>query len=139
MTGMMQMSGPKAFIDTNILIYLLSADAQKADRAEGILRAGGLISVQVLNEFTNVARRKLKLPWREVHDFSLLIRSLCPVEPLTLDTYHKGCLLAERYGLSVYDAMIAASALIGGCDILYSEDLQDGLLIDGQLSVRNPF
>ena len=104
-----------------------------------MLREGGLISVQVLNELTNVARLKLHLSWTEVDEFSLLIRSLCPVEPLTLDTYSNGCRLAKRYRLSVYDAMIAASALIGGCIILYSEDMQDGLLIDGQLSVCNPF
>ncbi len=133
------MSESKAFIDTNVLIYLLSADSHKADRAEGIVREGGLISVQVLNELINVARRKLHLSWTEVDEFSLLIRSLCPVEPLTLDTYSNGCLLAKRYRLSVYDAMIAASALIGGCITLYSEDMQDGLLIDGQLSVCNPF
>ncbi len=139
MTGMTQMSGSKAFIDTNVLIYLLSADSHKADRAEGIVREGGLISVQVLNELTNVARLKRHLSWTEVDEFSLLIRSLCPVEPLTLDTYSNGCRLAKRYRLSVYDAMIAASALIGGCIILYSEDMQDGLLIDGQLSVCNPF
>ena len=133
------MPGPKAFIDANILLYLLSADSHKADQAEAIVRKGGLISVQVLNELANVAHRKLAMSWREINEFSSLIRSLCPVEPLTMDTHDKGCRVAERYKLSVYDAMIAAAALIGGCEVLYSEDMQDGLLIDRQLAVCNPF
>ncbi len=60
------MPASKAFIDTNILLYLLSADADRADRAEVIVRNGGMISVQVLNEMANVARRKLAMPWREI-------------------------------------------------------------------------
>ena len=120
----------KAFIDTNILLYLLSADADKADRAELIVRKGGLISVQVLNEMANVARRKLAMPWREINELLALIRSVCSVEPLTIETHDRGRRVAERYKLSVYDAMIVAAALIAGCETLHSEDMQDGLLID---------
>ena len=129
----------KAFIDTNILLYLLSADADKADRAELIVRKGGLISVQVLNEMANVARRKLAMPWREINELLALIRSVCSVEPLTIETHDRGRRVAERYKLSVYDAMIVAAALIAGCETLHSEDMQDGLLIDNQLRIRNPF
>jgi predicted nucleic acid-binding protein len=133
------MPEPKAFIDTNVLLYLLSADSDKADRAEAILRTGGLISVQVLNEIANVARRKLAMPWPDINEFLALIRSLCPAEPLTLETHDRGRRVAERYGLSVYDAMIVSAALITGCDVLYSEDMQHGLLIDRQLHIHNPF
>ena len=133
------MPDPKAFIDTNILLYLLSADTDKADCAETILRAGGLISVQVLNEMANVARRKLAMSWMDINEVLTLIRSICPTEPLTVETHDRGRLVAERYGLSVYDAMIVAAALLGGCETLYSEDMQDGLLIDNQLRIRNPF
>jgi predicted nucleic acid-binding protein len=136
---MMQMPEPKAFIDSNILIYLLSADAGKADLAEKVIRKGGLISVHVLNEIADVAWRKLGMSWEEINEVLSLIRMLCPAEPLTIEIHDKGLFLAERYGLSVYDAMIAAAALIGGCDTLYSEDLQDGLLIDNQLRICNPF
>ena len=129
----------KAFIDTNILLYLLSADADKADRAEFIVRNGGLISVQVLNEMANVARRKLAMPWREINDVLALLRSLCPVEPLTIETHDRGRRVAERYRLGVYDSMIVAAALLAGCETLHSEDMQDGLLIDNQLRIRNPF
>ena len=129
----------KAFIDTNILLYLLSEDANKADCAEEILRAGGIISVQVLNEMANVAHRKLTMSWIEINELLSLIRSLCSIEPLTSETHDRGKLVAERYMLSVYDAMIVAAALIGGCETLYSEDMQDGLLIDNQLRICNPF
>lgn len=68
-----------------------------------------------------------------------LIRSVCSVVPLTIETHDRGRGIAERYGMSVYDAMIAAAALLGECKILYSEDMQDGLLIDQQLRICNPF
>jgi len=129
----------KIFIDTNILIYLLSSDNDKADRAERIVRAGALISVQVLTELTNVARRKLAMSWMEINELLGLIRSFCPTVPLTVETHDRGRFIAERYNLSVYDAMIVAAALLGGCETLYSEDLQHGLLIDHQLGICNPF
>jgi len=133
------MPDPKVFIDTNILLYLLSADHDKADRAELIVQAGGLISVQVLNEMANIAFRKLAMSWREINEVLSLIRLLCPTVPLTIETHDRGRLVAERYGLSVYDAMIVAAALLGGCETLYSEDMQNGLLIDQQLRICNPF
>lgn len=129
----------KAFIDSNVLLYLLSADANKAGKAEMVMQKGGLISVQVLNEIANVALRKLGMSWEEIHEVLSLIRMLCPTEPLTVETHSKGLFLAERYGLGVYDAMIVAAALIGECDILYSDDMQDGMLIDNQLRICNPF
>lgn len=133
------MPEPKAFIDSNVLIYLFSADTGKADLAEKVIGKGGLISVQVLNEIANVAWRKLGMSWEEINEVLSLIRMLCPAEALTIEVHDKGLFLAERYGLSVYDAMIVAAALIGGCDTLYSGDMQDGLLIDNQLRIRNPF
>ena len=133
------MQDPKAFIDSNVLLYLFSADDNKAERAEMVMQKGGLISVQVLNEIANVTLRRLGMSWEEIHEVLSLIRMLCPAEPLTVETHSKGLFLAERYGLGVYDAMIVAAALIGGCDTLYSEDMQDGMLIDNQLRICNPF
>jgi predicted nucleic acid-binding protein len=129
----------EAFIDSNVALYLLSADAAKADRAEAVIAAGASISVQVLNEVTSVARRKLGMSWSEIDEVLAGLRAVCPVEPLTAQTHDAGRRLAERYGLSVYDAMIAAAALLAGCKRLYSEDMQHGLLIDRQLRVCNPF
>jgi predicted nucleic acid-binding protein len=136
---MKPMSVPDAFIDTNVLLYVLSADRRKADCAEAILRAGGRISVQVLNEFANVARRKLAMSWTEVDEVLALIRSICPLEPMTVETHDRGCFIAKRHGLAVYDAMIVAAALLSGCKTLYSEDMQDGLVVERQLRISNPF
>ena len=133
------MPANKSFIDTNVLIYLLSADSAKADRAEEVILKGGIISVQVLNELTNLALRKLGMPWPEINDVLSLIRCVCPVEPLTVETHDCGIHVAERYKLGVYDSMIVAAALISGCKTLYSEDMHDGLLIDDQVHVCNPF
>ena len=133
------MAAAKVFIDSNVLLYLLSTDAKKADAAEEVLRAGGIISVQVLNEITNVTLKKLGMPWPDINQFLALLRSLCTVEPLTVETHDRGRAVAERYGLSVYHSMIVAAALIAGCTDLFSEDMQDGLLVDKRLRVVNPF
>lgn len=129
----------KSFVDTNVLLYLLSQDTAKAVQAEALLSQGVTISVQVLNEISQVLRRKAKLPWPEIHTFLGLIRSLCTVESVNIDTHLLGLQLAERYQLSIYDAMIVASALLAQSTLLYSEDMQHGLLVEGQLRIHNPF
>lgn len=133
------MPGTDSFFDTNVLLYLLSGDAAKADRAEAVLARGGILSVQVLNEFASVAARKLGLSYPEIREVLELVRAVCTVEPITLETHDLGLQIAERYGFSLYDALIVAAALLAGCATLYSEDLQDGQTIDGRLVVRNPF
>jgi predicted nucleic acid-binding protein len=130
---------PVSFFDTNVLVYIASGDAAKADRTEQAIAAGGAISVQVLNELTNVARRKMRLSWAETYAFLNLVRGLLTVHPLTVETHEAGLGLAERYGLSTYDAMIAASALHAGCDTLWSEDMQHGMALDEGLRIVNPF
>ena len=129
----------KAFLDTNILLYLLSADPIKAGKAEDIVANGGIISVQVLNEFASVASRKLQMPFEEIQEILSQIRTICMVEPVTVDTHDRGMLVAAQYSLSIYDAMIIAAALLAGCTILYSEDMHRGQIIDNQLIIRNPF
>jgi predicted nucleic acid-binding protein len=130
---------PGSFFDTNILIYLASDDPAKADRAEAIVREGGAISVQVLNEVANVARRKMHLTWQETRGFLSSLHDLLTVHPITIDTHELGLALAERHHLGIYDALIAASALLAECDRLWSEDMQDGMAIDKRLRVVNPF
>lgn len=133
------MKAAERFFDTNVLLYLLSADQDKADRAEAALAAGGSVSVQVLNEFASVASRKLGMPIPEIREALAAIRAVCRVEPVSEDTHDLGLKVAERYGLSVYDSMIVASALLAGCKSLLTEDMQDGRTFDGRLKVRNPF
>jgi predicted nucleic acid-binding protein len=130
---------PGNFFDSNVLLYVASGDPAKADQAERLIGEGGIISVQVLNEITNVARRKMGMSWTETHAFLSLVRSLLLVEPLTIDVHETGLALAERYGISVYDAMIAASALHADCDTLCSEDMQDGMTLDDRIRISNPF
>jgi predicted nucleic acid-binding protein len=127
------------FVDTNVLLYLLSADTAKADRAEKLIASNTIISVQVLSEFTAIARRKLGLDWNEIDEILATIREVCRVEPLTSDTYDRARALAERYRLPWYDALIAASAMLAGCTALYSEDFQHGFAIEKNLKVVNPF
>ena len=130
---------PGSFLDSNIVLYLASEDLLKADRAQELVAEGGTISVQVLNEIANISRRKMGLSWAETRNFLLMIRELLKVEPITIEIHDVGISLAERYQLSVYDSMIASAALSAECDTLLSEDLQDGLLINGGLRVLNPF
>lgn len=133
------MKPPPAFFDTNVLLYLLSADDRRADRAEALVAGGGVVSVQVLNEFASVARRKLGMGWAEIREALDPVRELCPVRPLTLSTHERGLALAERYRFSFYDALIVAAALEAGCATLYSEDMQPGLVVERQLTLCNPF
>ena len=128
----------KAFLDTNVLLTLLSADAAKAGRAEELVGGGGVISIQVLNEFASAASRKLRLSIPEIRECLEPIARICRIEPLTLQTHARGLEVAARYGFSVYDSMIVAAALLSGCDTLYSEDLQHQQRVDGLL-IRNPF
>jgi predicted nucleic acid-binding protein len=130
---------PGSFIDTNVLVHLASGDAAKADRAEALIAGGGAVSVQVLNELANVARRKMRLSWTDTNAFLSMLRGLLTVHPVTLETHQTGLALAERYGLSIYDALIAAAALHAGCDTLWSEDMQHGMALDEGLRIVNPF
>jgi len=127
----------RPFFDTNILLYLLASDA-KADRAEELLEAGGVISVQVLNEFASVASRKLKMPWPEIREVLATIRAICEVIPLTSEVHDAGLAIAERHQLSFYDSLILAAAALHGCREVYSEDMGHGQKI-GSITITNPF
>ncbi|HXM68370.1 MAG TPA: PIN domain-containing protein [Candidatus Acidoferrum sp.] len=133
------MSG-RAFFDTNILIYSLGAKDPRGRRAEQLLLEGGVVSVQVLNEFSDVARRKIRMSWNDVRQALREIQFLCPdPAPITTDTHEHALMIAESHGIRIYDALILASALGANCTTLYSEDLQDGQVIEKRLTIRNPF
>src|ERR1700730_677836 len=115
-----------AFFDTNVFVYAVVQDDPRSQKAEELIAEGGTVSMQVLNEFTDVVRRKAKMPWDEVRFAIENIKALCP-DPLsvTIDTHREAVTIAERYGYTIYDALIGASALEARCTILYSEDMQD--------------
>ena len=128
----------KAFFDTNILIYAQGRSG-KAERARALLAAGGLVSVQVLNEFAAVSRRKLGKDWRDIAEALEDARALVgPPIPLTLALHETALALARDHGVSFHDALILAAALEAGCDTLYSEDMPHDRAF-GRLKIVNPF
>ncbi len=130
---------PGSFIDTNVLIYLASDDPWKAARAEEVVAEGGTISVQVLNEIVNVLRRRQGMSWPEIQVFLTILRDLLEVCPVTVETHETGLALAARHNFPIYDAMIIASALQVDCDVLLSEDMHHGMVLDGRLRIHDPF
>ena len=133
------MSG-KAFFDTNVLVYAVTEGDPRSTQAEQLLASGGLISVQVLNEFAAVASRKLRMPWPDVREALDAFLEICPdPSPVTIDLHRAAVPIAEENGCGIYDALIVAAALREGCAVLYSEDFQDGRVFEGKLTVRNPF
>ena len=130
----------RVFFDSNVLIYAMVSGDTRRERAQQLVEQGGTISVQVLNEFVSVARRKMRMPWEDVIDAMDAIRVLFPSPvPITLDTHEAALKIAQQYGFGIYDAQIAAAAVEAKCSTLYSEDLHDGQVIDKQLTIRNPF
>ena len=130
----------RAFFDTNVLVYIVGQGDERTAKAEALVANGGVVSVQVLNELASVSHRKLGMSWEEIGGALAAIRDLCPAPiPLTLDTHGAGLRIAAKYGFHFYDALIAAAALEAQCATLYSEDFQDGQLLEGRLTVHNPF
>jgi predicted nucleic acid-binding protein len=130
---------PTEFVDSNVLVYAFSVDV-RSTAAEALLRRRPAISVQCLNEFATVARRKLGMSWRDVGEAIATIRAFCPVVlTLDLETHEKALRVAERYGYAVFDALIVASALRANTETLWSEDMQHGMVVDGRLRISDPF
>lgn len=128
----------EVFVDSNVLLYMVSRDIQKSLRAQALIRDQPLISTQVLGEFVNVARRKFKMTWNEVRIALAPIRSACAVVSVTVATHDLGLDLAEKTNLRMYDAQIVAAASLAGCHTLFTEDLNHGQRIAGVM-IRNPF
>jgi predicted nucleic acid-binding protein len=127
------------FLDTNVLVYAFTTDPRAA-AAQALLEQGCVIGVQGLNEFANVARRKLGMTWEEVRGALSAIRVLCPsIVPLDIETHADALRVAERYGFAIFDALMIASAIRADCNTLWSEDMQHGQIIDERLRIANPF
>ena len=129
----------KRFFDTNILIYAFASNDPRSATAESLIAEGGAIGVQVLNEFTNVTRRKLRWQWEQIEASLAVVEELLgPVGALTKAIHTQAVALAREHQLAVYDALIVAAAQDAGCTILFSEDFQHGQKF-GMLTVENPF
>jgi predicted nucleic acid-binding protein len=126
------------FFDTNILVYAQEA-SPKGDIARLLMEQGGTISIQVLNEFASVMKRKYSRTWAEIEAALQDVETVLEdIRPITLAHHHKAITLARDHTLSFYDALIIAAALDAECDVLFSEDLQHGREF-GALEVVNPF
>ena len=132
-------ANPNDFLDTNILVYAFTIDPRAA-QAQSLLERGCVIGVQGLNEFANVAKRKLLMNWAEIREALSAIRTVCrAIVPIDVETNTDAVRIADRYGCAFFDALMIASALRADCGILWSEDMQDGLVIDQRLRIANPF
>jgi predicted nucleic acid-binding protein len=131
----------KVFIDTNVLIYGYSEDEpnKRQQAIDCVLSAEAWISTQVLNETINVLKRKFSLSYSQIREAVQEISKGFPIILVSVNTIEIALNLAERYQYSYFDSLILASALEAGCQILYSEDLQDGQRIENQLTIVNPF
>ena len=130
---------PVEFVDSNVILYLVGKDPNHEKRSLALLRRRPWISVQVLDEVTNVCRKKARMEWSEIGEFLRHVRHFCAVAPLTEGVHDDSRRLAERYQLSLYDACIVAAALSVKAETVWSEDMHSGLVVDGVLTVTNPF
>jgi predicted nucleic acid-binding protein len=129
------------FLDSNILVYSYSnSEIQKQEIARRLIAdSNSLISTQVLQELCNIVTRKFKFSYEQA---ATAIKESCQNNSLhinTGDTILQACQIAGRYAFSFFDSLIVAAALEGGCTVLYSEDMQDGQIIEGKLTIKNPF
>ena len=129
----------KPFIDTNVIIYSFATADRRSEAARAVVGGRGVISVQVLNEFVNVSRRKGAVSWNDLNQrVGYLKTVLAPILPITEAMHDSAREIAERYRIAFYDALVIAAAVAARCGVLYTEDLQHGAVIEG-VTVRNPF
>ncbi len=138
-------AAPQIFIDTNVLVYWIQ-DQNRAEVVKSLLASDCVISVQVLNEFANVLRKKSGMSWEEIRSIHIALNKVCTVVDLTRRMQALAMSLVERYKLTIYDANILAAAALSSCAVLYSEDMQDGLRVQippefggGAVAIKNPF
>ena len=129
----------KVFIDTNVLLYLYDLNSEKKRRAKDILKSNQYISTQVLNEFSNISIKKLKLNHEDLSKNLKKIIEKTTVFVFSEDTILNAIDIREKYKFQYYDSLIIATALENKCTILYSEDMQHGQIIERQLKIINPF
>lgn len=125
-------------LDTNILVYAYSADDAKRAVAAKLVEERCLLSVQALNEFANVLRRKHGREWSDIARFTRTVAEMSRVCDLTATSHWRALRIAEQTGYSFYDALMLAVALENGASVFLSEDLQHGRVVEG-MEIRNPF
>ena len=130
----------KVALDSNVLVYAHELDdPQKQQRAVDLLDDYPIVSSQVVSEYLNVLRRKLPGAKDATLHTAWLILSKTQLVMVGLDTILLAKRLTRRYQFQLFDSIIVASAIQSGCNILYSEDMQDGMLVEDSFSIVNPF
>jgi predicted nucleic acid-binding protein len=134
------------FLDTNIFVYSFDASSpKKGAKSTKLIRSaietrGGIVSYQVVQEFFNVALRRFAKPMSSADAEQYLSTTFRPL--LSVDSspalYGEALRIGARFRLPWYDSLIVASAIEGQCDVLYSEDFQDGQQF-GRVLISNPF
>ena len=134
------MSG-KVFLDTNVFVCTQSKiENEKRDIALNVLaKFNCCTSTQVFNEVSNVMIKKLKMPIFEIKQIITAINDRCEIYLVNFETVQKALDFKEIYGYSYYDSLIISAAILSDCDYIFSEDLQDGQIIDNKIEIVNIF
>lgn len=128
----------RLFFDSNVLVYAQTT-GEKSRIARQVLQSGGVISVQVVNEFSHVASRKIGKSWAEIEiAIRNLLKIVDPPLPITAAMSSAARDLAARHKMPFYDSLIVAAAIEAQCETLLTEDMQTGRRF-GSLHVVNPF
>ena len=127
------------FLDSNILVYLMDKDMEKKKKVASFMTDYHLISSQVVAENVNACLKSLKLSKEKSFNHSRELLEKFKVVLLNPSTFHLAFIISTKYQLSWWDSLIVSSALENNCVILYSEDMQDGLVIESKLTIVNPF
>jgi len=129
----------EAFVDSNIILYLMDDDDRKKSIASQILSERPFINSQVLAEVANVCRRRFKYTKNDISNLWTDLFADCRFTEITKTTFHKAIELVKTFDLQIFDSLIVASALEAGCNILYSEDMHHSMIVESKLTIINPF
>lgn len=129
----------KPFLDTNLLVYAYDPDQRRSGPALAALASGARVSVNVLNEFVDVARRKLRFSWDDIaHALEDFETTLGEPWPVTAEAHRRAFAISSRFGFRMYDSLTLSVAALAGASVVLSEDMRDGQIIDG-VQIVNPF
>jgi len=130
----------KIALDSNILIYNHSLDYEsKRIIARDLFKENPVVSSQVISEYINVMKRNFKMQKLELMQLCSLWLEKCSIQPVVFSTIQLAQHLVSKYDFQIFDGIIIAAALEADCDILYSEDIQNGQIVENMLKIVNPF
>ncbi len=135
---------PRIFLDSNILVYAATEQDMRKKRIAAVIlehvkeSSTGVISLQVLRELANALFRKSDYTSAEIQGIVETFHEMFPCVTDSFDLQLRAMAIKSKYDLQFYDALIMATAKAAGCDMVYSEDMGDGVVYDG-ITVKDPF